>query len=114
MRSLSRQRNKIFILFLERREDKVFEFLLKEEKITQDIIDTMHEWEHSGFSINNDVQIQALDKKGMQNIIEYIARCPLSLARIIRITDEGNVLYRAGKSTCLPFPILGNEVSAFV
>jgi len=114
LRSLSRQRNKIFILFLERREDKVFEFLLKEEKITQDIIDTMQEWEHSGFSINNDVQIQASDKKGMQKIIEYISRCPFSLARIINVTDEGKVLYRAGKSTCLPFPILGNEVSAFV
>jgi len=100
--------------FLEKWEDKVFEFLLKEEKITQDIIDTMQEWEHSGFSINNDVQIQASDKKGMQKIIEYISRCPFSLARIINVTDEGKVLYRAGKSTCLPFPILGNEVSAFV
>jgi hypothetical protein len=99
--------------FLEKWEDKVFEFLLKEEKITQDIIDTMQEWEHSGFSINNDVQIQASDKKGMQKIIEYISRCPFSLTRIINVTDEGKVLYRAGKSTCLPFPILGNEVSAF-
>ncbi len=45
----------------------------------------------------------------MQRLIEYISRCPFSLTRIIRLTDEGNVLYRAGKSTCLPFPILRNE-----
>ncbi len=37
--------------FLKKWEDKVFEFLLKEEKITQDIIDNMRSWKHSGFSV---------------------------------------------------------------
>ena len=54
-------------------ENKVFEFLLKEKKISLDVVDTIRSWKHSGFSVNNDVQIKADDKKGMQRIIEYIA-----------------------------------------
>jgi hypothetical protein len=90
-------------------ENKVFEFLLLEKKISLDVVDAIRSWEHSGFSVNNDVQIKADDKKGMQSIIEYIARCPLSLARIIKLTNDGKVIYRATKTSCLPFPELGNE-----
>ncbi len=94
--------------FLKKWEGKVFEFLLKEEKITQDVIDNMRSWKHSGFSVDNSVQIQNDDKKGMQRLIEYISRCPFSLSRLIKLTEEGKVLYRAVKPSCLPFPILGN------
>ena len=95
--------------FFEKWENKVFDFLLKEDKISQDIIDNMKKWEHSGFSVDNSAYVDKEDKRGMQRLIEYIARCPFSLARIVKFTEEGNVVYRAGKSSCLPFPILGNE-----
>lgn len=55
------------------------------------------------------MSILLYDKKAMQRLIEYMARCPFSLTRIIKFTEEGKVLYRAVKSSCLPFPILGNE-----
>jgi hypothetical protein len=90
-------------------ENKVFEFLLEKQKISQEVIDTIRSWEHSGFSVNNDVQINADDKKGMQRLIEYMARCPFSLARIIKVTDDNKVIYRTTKASCLPFPELGNE-----
>ena len=38
-----------------------------------------------------------------------MARCPFSLSRVIKLTDECKVLYRTGKSAALAFPILGNE-----
>ena len=44
----------------------------------------------------------------MQRLVEYIARCPFSLARMIAVNDEGKVLYRATKAKCLPFPITGD------
>ncbi len=90
-------------------ENKVFKFLMEEEKISQDVINTIRSWKHSGFSVNNDVLIMADDKKGMQRLIEYIARCPFSLARIIKITDDDKVIYRTTKTSCLPFPERGNE-----
>ena len=63
----------------------------------------------SGFSIDQSVVIEASDKKGMQRLISYITRCPFSLSRIVRVTDEGKVIYRAVKPSCLPFPVLGNK-----
>jgi hypothetical protein len=63
----------------------------------------------SGFSIDQSVVIEASDKKGMQRLISYITRCPFSLSRIVRVTEEGKVIYRAVKPSCLPFPVLGNK-----
>jgi len=95
--------------FLKKWEENVFDFLLKEEKITPEIINNMESWKHSGFSVDNSVYVAKNDKPGMGRLIEYISRCPFSLARIIKITDAGKVLYRAVKSACKAFPILGNE-----
>ena len=63
----------------------------------------------SGFSIDTSVYIDKNDTKGMQRLIEYISRYPLSLTIFIKLTEDGNVFNRASKSTCLPFPVLGNE-----
>ena len=69
----------------------------------------MNSWNYSGFSVDTSVYIDKDDTKGMQRLIQYMVRCPFSLARFVRYTDEGKVLYRATKSSCLPFPLLGNE-----
>jgi hypothetical protein len=50
---------------------------------------------HSGFSVDNSVRIASGDRAGMQRLIECISRCPFSLARMIALTPEGWVLYRA-------------------
>jgi hypothetical protein len=94
---------------IDRWKDKVFELLIRAEKIGEDVLENMRKWEHSGFSIDNSVRLEADDTEGMQRLVEYIARCPFSLARMIRVKDDGTVIYRAGKPKCLPFPALGNE-----
>ena len=33
-------------------------------------------------------------------LAQYMVRCPLSLARMTRVTDEGSVIYRAEKTEC--------------
>jgi len=95
--------------FLKKWEEVVFEFLFKKGKITPEIIKNMNSWNYSGFSVDTSVYIDKDDTKGMQRLIQYMVRCPFSLARFVRYTDEGKVLYRATKSSCLPFPLLGNE-----
>ena len=35
---------------------------------------------------------------------QYMARCPFSLARLIRITPDGKVLYKAEKEHCQHYP----------
>ena len=39
----------------------------------------------------------------------YMVRCPFSLDRIISVSNDGKLVYRAGKADCQPFPIHGNE-----
>ena len=45
----------------------------------------------------------------MQRLIEYVARCPFSLSRMVSVTDDGKILYRASFANCLPFPISGDK-----
>jgi hypothetical protein len=85
-------------------QDKVFDILLREEKITQSVVDNMRSWKHSGFSVNNDVGIGADDKDGIRRLTEYICRCPFSLARIISVNRDGKVIYRAVKKDAIPYP----------
>jgi len=38
-----------------------------------------------------------------------MVRCPFSLDRILSVSDDGKVVYRAEKADCQPFPVLGDE-----
>ena len=88
--------------------EKVFNLLLREEKIDEEVVRSMRGWPHSGFSIDNSVRITADDTEGMQRLVSYISRCPFSLARMIRVSEDGQVIYRAGKSECVRFPRPGD------
>ena len=84
-------------------QGKVFALLLDEYKITTEVVESMRAWKHSGFSVDNSVYVAKDDKEGMlrqgsaqvQRLIEYIARCPFSLGRMVSITKDGKILYRA-------------------
>ncbi len=88
--------------------ERVFDLLLREEKIDEEVVRSMRGWPHSGFSIDNSVRITADDTEGMQRLVSYISRCPFSLARMIKVTEDGQVIYRAGKSECVRFPRPGD------
>ena len=69
----------------------------------------MPSWPHSGFSIDNAVRIEAGDEAGMQRLVSYVSRCPFSLARMIKVTEKGEVIYRTGKSGYVRLPNPGDE-----
>jgi len=85
-------------------EEKVFRLLLEEGKIEAPLVDQMRSWEHSGFSVDNSVYLPAGDVAGLERLGQYMVRCPLSLARVVRVTDSGSVVYRAEKHACRRFP----------
>jgi transposase-like protein len=85
-------------------EAKVFAMLLGAEKINQRTIDEMRNWQHSGFSVDNSVYLSPGDTFGLERLAQYILRCPFSLARIVRLTEGGSVIYRAEKDECRRFP----------
>jgi hypothetical protein len=92
-------------------ENKVFDFLIKEGRIEWGTVESMKSWKHSGFSVDTSVHIDKGDKQGMMRLIQYIVRCPFSLQRMVKLTDDGKVLYRTGKggnSNFYGFPKLGD------
>lgn len=48
---------------LKKWEQNVFDFLLKKNKIPSEIIENMHPWKHSGFSVDTSVYIDKDDTK---------------------------------------------------
>ena len=90
-------------------QDKVFDLLLDAFKIDHDVVASMRGWKHSGFSVDFSVCIEAGDHAGMQRLVEYIARCPFSLGRMIMLSSDGKVLYRAANPGCIPFPVTGDK-----
>ena len=85
-------------------ENKVFQLLLDEGRIEPELVEQMRCWHHSGFGVDRSVHLQAGDFDAINRLAQYMARCPFSLARLIRITPEGKVLYKAEKDHCQHYP----------
>jgi hypothetical protein len=85
-------------------ENKVFQLLLDEGHIESELVEEMRSWRHSGFNVDRSVCLQAGDFAAINRLAQYMARCPFSLARLIRITPEGKVLYKAEKDHCQHYP----------
>jgi len=81
--------------FLRQWEQEVFALLLAEGKITEDVVANMRSWKHSGFSVDQSVQLEAGDQQGVQRLLEYFLRCPFSQARMIQVTEAGQVIYKS-------------------
>ncbi len=85
-------------------QNKVFDLLLAAGKIDQEMVDQMRSWPHSGFSVDNSVYLPPHDTAALQRLAEYMLRCPFSLARVVRLTDDGSVIYRSEQDHCRRFP----------
>ena len=85
-------------------QHKVFELFLNAGKVDQPTVDQMESWSHSGFSVDNSVHLLPHDTSALERLAQYILRCPFSLARVVRLTDDGSVIYRAEQQRCDRFP----------
>jgi hypothetical protein len=85
-------------------QKKVFDLLRIHDKIPDSVIAPMRTWRHSGFSVHQGVRLQAGDTAGRERLAQYMLRCPFSLERMIRVTQDGKVLYRAETRDCRRFP----------
>jgi hypothetical protein len=90
--------------FLKLWEHKIFALLLREGRITEQVVEQMRSWRHSGFSVDKSVYLPAGDQAAIQRLLQYMLRCPFSLQRIIQTTADGNVAYRATREKCIAFP----------
>ena len=82
----------------------MFALYLAEGKIEQEVVENMRSWEHSGFSVDQSVLLSAGAQSGIERLVQYMIRCPFSLSRLIKVTETGQVVYKAEKQACQAFP----------
>jgi hypothetical protein len=74
---------------------KVFKMLLAKEKITEDLIDILMKWRHSGFNVFCGPRIQPGEGEAMENLARYIIRASFSQERMSYISEEKRVIYQS-------------------
>src|SRR6185369_6304781 len=56
--------------------------MLEEEKITPERAELLRSWVHSGFQVNGERRVEAGDRKGLESLLAYMERSPVSLERL--------------------------------
>lgn len=84
---------------------KVLGLLLARGKIGPDVVENIRSWKHSGFSVDKSVRIEAGDRAGLEGLLRYIVRCPFSIERVIRLSDNDHVIYRTEHDDPRRFPL---------
>jgi len=85
-------------------QEAVFSLYLAAGKIEPDVVENMRTWQHSGFSVDQSVFLPAGDRQGIERLVRYMTRCPFSLSRLVKVTETGQVVYKAEKQSCRAFP----------
>jgi hypothetical protein len=70
--------------FLKLWEHEVFKLLLAKGKITAEVAENIHGWQHWAFSVEKSVCVEAKDAEGLQRLIEYFLRWATSMMLFIR------------------------------
>jgi len=76
-------------------QHKVLKMLLSKGKITQDLIDMLMTWRHSGFNVFCVPRIYPREEKAMENLARYIIRASFSQERMTYVKEESKVVYRS-------------------
>ncbi len=76
---------------------EVFSLLLRQELISQELVDKILSWNHSGFNVHS--KVRAKTREEAERVGKYMIRPILSLQRLSFETQEGRVCYKYGKDT---------------
>ena len=68
--------------------ERAFKALLENEATTEDRVTLVRSWVHSGFNIDSSRRLDAEDRKGLQSLLEYMERAPVSLERLEYRSDK--------------------------
>lgn len=74
---------------------KVFKMLLSKRKITQDLVNMMMSWRHSGFHVYCGARIQPGEEEAVEKLARYIIRASFSQERMSYIPEEAKVVYQS-------------------
>jgi hypothetical protein len=72
---------------------ELFKVLLKREKITEERVDLLRSWRHSGFHVDSSRRIPQADRKALESLLQYFKRATVALSRL-EYLDDGRAVYR--------------------
>ena len=55
----------------------------------------MRNWQHSGFSVHNQIRANASDAEGRKQLARYMIRTPFALEKMTYDNSTGTVIYRS-------------------
>ena len=64
-------------------------------KITEDLVDMLMKWRHSGFNVFCGPKIQPGDENAMENLARYIVRASFSQESMTYVPEEAMVVYKS-------------------
>ena len=73
---------------------KVFRMLVKEGRITEELVEKIEPWNHSGFHVFCGESIEPDNQSSMENLARYIIRASLSQERMIYLEEVGKIIYQ--------------------
>ena len=74
---------------------KIFKMLLSKGNITEELIDMLMTWRHSGFNVFCGPRIQPGEQEAMENLARYIIRASFSQERMTYIPEKSEVVYQS-------------------
>jgi hypothetical protein len=73
--------------------ERFLQMMIRRGKIVPETADLIGSWEHSGFNLGWNRKLQADDRQGLQGLLSYMERAPVSLRRLTYRCD-GRVHYQ--------------------
>ncbi len=75
--------------------EEVFKVFLKREKITEERIELLRSWKHSGFRVFSERRIAQGERQELESLLQYMERAPVSLQRLSYLDISRNFRERA-------------------
>jgi len=76
--------------------ERFFQLMLRRQKVLPETVERMRSWDHSGFNVDFARSIDAADRAGLEGLLSYMERAPVSLRRLTYRSD-GMVHYQGTK-----------------
>jgi hypothetical protein len=76
--------------------ERFFQLMLRRRKVRPETVERLRRWEHSGFNVDSSRRLEADDRQGLEGLLSYMERAPVSLRRLTYRSD-GLVHYQGTK-----------------
>jgi hypothetical protein len=76
---------------------KVFQLLKNHGLLSEERIELLMSWRHTGFSVDNSITVYPSDEKGLERLARYMIRSPVNLQRLHYLSQTKQVFYQTKK-----------------